>query len=266
MEIDDDMLISNHSQKDSTEYNLCQQIPYHQKVCRSITSIGNLVLTGSLDFSCGFFVKTENKYSVDYSSKLHDNFVYKVYALKNKKGFLTCGKDSLIILMDIQGNPTAQFTGHNLAVNSLSQYNEKHFISGSWDGSARIWDIESQQTILELKDHSHAVTVCAFPEDTYITASQDKRIRFWKKDQNFKNIDNAHDDIIRDITPNNDYTLFYTCSNDQTIKQWNLSGQNLLTLAGDHDGFIFRVVLFNDFLFSCGDDKVCKVYHSKFFN
>lgn len=246
-----------------SEFNICQEVFHHDKTLRTIDSTENsLVLTGSLDKTCAFFIKENDKYSFLKESLLHDDFVYKVFRMNDKKSFLTAGKDMRIIMMDNDGNPLKEFAGHTGAVNSLSQYKNNIFISGSWDGTARIWDIEKNDCLFTLKDHSYAVSVCAFPDDLFITASQDKRIRFWRNDSNIKNVDNAHEDIIRDITPNSDYSLFYTCSNDQTIKQWNLMGQCLLTLTG-HEGFIFRVISSGNFLFSCGDDKVLKVWNSK---
>ena len=122
-----------------------------------------------------------------------------------------------------------------------------------------ISSIQDPILLYELKDHTYAVAVCAFPNEFYITGSQDKKLRLWTKGTNTKNIDNAHGDIIRDIQPNHDYSMFYTCSNDQTIKSWNLFGQNLLTLEG-HEGFIFKILIYNDYIFSSGDDKTVKVW------
>lgn len=268
MDIEEDIIQNNYIKPYmisdiSVEFNLCQEIHHHEKVLRSIDStVTNLVLTGSLDKTCAFFEKKNGKYEFSKESKLHDDFVYKVYALKTKDGFLTGSKDCRVILMDNTGNPLAEFVGHTGAVNSISQFDPKVFISGSWDGTARVWDLSKCETLFTMKDHSYAVSVCAFPDNIYITASQDKRIRLWRKDQNYKSVENAHEDIIRDISPNIDYSLFYTCSNDQTIKQWNLLGQCLATLQG-HEGFIFRVISNGDFLFSCGDDRVLKVWYSK---
>ena len=42
--------------------------------------------------------------------------------------------------IDSQGNPTLIFEGHENSVNSLSQAIPEEIVSGSWDGTARIWD------------------------------------------------------------------------------------------------------------------------------
>lgn len=252
------------------EYELSDQIFHHEKAVRSITFSSNnninTLLSCSLDKSCSFFSKTdlEKNFSFTKKSNLHDEYAFKVHSLLNNKGFLTAGKDKRIIQMDNEGNPIQEFIGHEGPVCSISQYSDSIFVSGSWDGTARLWNIVNGTVLGVLKDHSHAVCVSAFPDNMYITGSQDKRLRFWIKDHNTKNVDSAHEDIIRHIEPTLDYKNFYTCSNDCTIKYWNLYGQMILTLNG-HDGFIFRVLSYGDFLFSCGDDKTLKVWYNNTF-
>lgn len=262
------------------EFNISQEIQCHNTALRSFSQINDILVTGSFDYSCNIYkqlfhdsintntninnISKSYTYELFNTTKFHTSFVFKVFPLKDKKCFLSSSKDKSIMMMDLEGNPLKQFLGHEGPVNSISQYDSKTFISGSWDGTARLWDLESTSCISILPNHFNAVTVCAFPNSMYITGSQDKRLRFWIKDHNTKNVDDAHKDIIRDITPNSDYTKFYTCSNDETIKLWNLIGQHLLTLPSTHDGYVFRVISIGDYIFSGGDDKVVKVFYSKF--
>lgn len=46
-------------------------------------------------------------------------------------------------MIDIGGNPIMELLGHEGAVNSLSQVTENELVSGSWDATAKIWDIET---------------------------------------------------------------------------------------------------------------------------
>ena len=262
MDLEENSLIIVPNVKPNLEFQISQQIQHHTQCLRTLDSTkGSTVITGAYDRTCGFFMKENGKYFFVNDSKLHTDFIYKVLTLKNQKGYLTASKDRTIIQIDNDGNIVMEYVGHEGAVNSLSQSAENSFISGSWDGTAKIWNINTGECAHTLKDHSYAVAVLALPNNIYITGSQDRRLRFWKDGSNTKNIEDAHEDIIRDISPSySEVEKFYTASNDSKIKQWNLLGQNLITLTG-HEGYIFRVVSWNDFLFTGGDDKILKVWY-----
>lgn len=83
---------------------------------------------------------------------------------------------------------------------SLSQIDENRLVSGSWDGTCRVWDIKNDKEILKLEGHSHAVTVLGVSSlDLIVTGSQDKNLNFWELStgRKIKTIKDAHTDIIR---------------------------------------------------------------------
>jgi phospholipase A-2-activating protein len=245
---------------DNDIYNLSQNIEHHKNTLRSISANSNgIVVTGSFDKTCGFMKRTDGVYNFYKDTKYHEDYIYIVRSNITNTAFFTGAKDSKIILMDNEGNPLAEFIGHSGTVNSISQADQYTFISGSWDATARVWDVETGKCKYVLKDHSHAVATLALEGNRYITGSQDKKLKFWDGERLVHVVENAHDDIIRDIILNDDMTSIYTCSNDMSIKLWTLSGELVQTITG-HDGFIFRLLKRNGLLFSAGDDKVVKVW------
>ena len=81
--------------------------------------------------------------------------------------------------IDVEGNPTMEYMGHTGAVSSLSQCSPDEFVSGSWDGTAKIWDVATGECKHTLEGHAHAVSVLTLPNGITITGSQDKKIRLW---------------------------------------------------------------------------------------
>jgi WD40 repeat protein len=75
------------------------------------------------------------------------------------------------MMIDIEGNPVQEMTEHSGPVNSLCQVNESELVSGSWDGTAKIWDIETGKVKQTLGGHSHATSVLAFVDGTIVTGS-----------------------------------------------------------------------------------------------
>lgn len=97
-----------------------------------------------------------------------------------------------------------------------------------------------------------------------LTGSADKTIRLWNLNTNecTKSID-AHSDCVRDIKLINN-EQFLSCSNDATIKRWNLNG-DLLEQYDGHENYIYSITLIsndlNKFRFaSCSEDKTLRIW------
>lgn len=162
--------------------------------------------------------------------------------------------------VDSQGNPSMLFEGHENVVNSLSQSVPEEIVSGSWDGTARIWETRTGKVKCVLEGHQHAVCVLSLPNGITITGSQDKSIRLWYKGQMQKEIANAHDDIIRQFTEVPGFG-FASCSNDETVKLWTTDGTLIQTFKG-HFGFVFSVAcLITGEVVSAGDDCTVKIWN-----
>ena len=228
-----------------------------------------LVVTGSFDKTCAFFqCDSTGKYTFLKDTNYHDDYIYTVKSDVLDHGFFSGGKDKRIIYMDNEGNPLGEFisdtNGHTGTICSISQNkcNSNIFISGSWDTTARIWDINQQSCLLVLEGHAYAVTVLALPNNNYVTGSQDKNLNFWDKNGNkITSISNAHSDIIRDIIISPSGESIFTTSNDMQVKEWSFTGQLLNTFTA-HDAFIFSMCANNSShqIFTCGDDRVVKVW------
>jgi WD40 repeat protein len=57
----------------------------------------------------------------------------------------------------------------------------RRIVSGSWDNSLRVWDMESAQTLRALQGHTTGVNaVVLTPDDRYIVSgSSDNTLRVW---------------------------------------------------------------------------------------
>ena len=100
--------------------------------------------------------------------------------------------------------------------------------------------METAQCKYTLSDHAHAVSVLALENGIIITGSQDKNINFWDKGVKVTSYQ-AHDDIIRQIILMKGIG-FATCSNDETIKIWDMTGKLLQELKG-HNGYVYTLAV-----------------------
>ena len=251
-------------------YNLCMPIQHHKDTLRTVACNNNgLVVTGSFDRTCAFYqCDSKGNYNFLKDTHYHDDFIYIVRPDVLNHGFFSGGKDKRIIYMDNEGNPLGEYygenNGHTGTVCSISQSkcNPNIFISGSWDTTAIIWDINQQVSLNVLQGHAYAVTVLALPNSNYVTGSQDKALNFWDKNGNkITSIPNAHGDIIRAIIVSPSGETIFTTSNDETVKEWSFNGQLLNTFVA-HESFIFSMCAnsLTKQIFTCGDDRCVKVW------
>jgi WD40 repeat protein len=92
---------------------------------------------------------------------------------------------------------------HDSNISSLDFIDADHFVSGSWDGNAIVWSISQRKKTAEFTQHKYAVSVFYNPiTDTIISGSQDKALNMWswKDSKLIKRHENAHNDIIREIS------------------------------------------------------------------
>ena len=111
------------------------------------------------------------KYNFEKEVKYHDGFVLALFPEITGNGFISAGRDNKIFHIDNHGSPIKEYNAHTAAVNSISQVDSSHFFSGSWDGSAKMWDLTTGAIKQNLTGHSHAVTVLALENENIITAS-----------------------------------------------------------------------------------------------
>lgn len=75
-----------------------------------------------------------------------------------------------------------------------------------------------------------------------------------------KRVENAHNDIIREIADIDGSGMIVTCSNDESVKIWSGDLEPITTLLG-HTAFVFSVKAVSLGLYvSGGEDKTLKIW------
>lgn len=178
-------------------------------------------------------------------------------------------KDSMIRIFDGKSHEVVgTLTGHEKPVTSLAWCSKpsgasdsgfpSYLVSGSWDGTSKVWDMDRKCVVATLPDHENTVCVYGFPTGSsgdkpniiqVATGSagmaQNNQIsgftvRIWQVDVNtgqvalVNSVANDHGGPIRDIrgVSTADGKALATCSNDGTVKLRDEStGQSSTTLT-----------------------------------
>ena len=240
----------------------------HHKAVRALDVLGPYMLSGSIDQTCQLFKKTTeppHKFEFLSAITLFEDYILKVLIRPDLQGFIIGCKDNKIYLLDIEANPIGVLEGHTLAISSLClDYiapDKLVLASGSWDATARIWDIESRNSLYTLEGHSHAVAVLIYKQ-VGITGSQDGKLHFWNMEtgKKIRTLEKAHTDIIRELTKVEAVEGFLSCSNDESFKLWTLEGELLHKFQG-HESYVFSVkcLSFGKYV-SASDDRTVKIW------
>ncbi|CAG8734516.1 3393_t:CDS:1, partial [Ambispora leptoticha] len=163
-----------------------------------------------------------------------------------RKGLYTCrtlkGHEDYVMCMQLDDNGT--------------------LITGSYDATVRIWNIETGEMVRVLKGHRRCVRGLQFDDVKLITCSMDQTLRIW----------NHHTGkLVRTLEGHTsgvnclhfDEHILVSGSVDAEIKVWNFQTAECFTLTG-HCEMINKVAIYQQtLLFSCSDDMTIRVWNLK---
>ncbi|KAF3985737.1 hypothetical protein FT663_04847 [Candidozyma haemuli var. vulneris] len=261
-------------------YKLRSTLPGHESDVRGIAAVSDeKVVSGSRDgtarvWDLSLRLDTNPNNEICFSSPTGAfvNAVEYVNSAFTGDVVAVGGKDAIIYLSELHGSFVKpgddfgkfQLVGHQGNVCSLD-FKDDSLISGSWDCTAKVWDLSSFSVKYNLTGHGASVwdaKIIDAAADTYLTCSADRTIRKWKGDKEIAQY-SGHNDVIRKLLVLPGGKQFVSASNDCTLKVWDLeSGTVLQTLHG-HDSFIYDIsVLSNGDLVSTAEDRSVRIWRN----
>ena len=107
-------------------------------------------------------------------------------------------------------------------------------ITGSYDRTARVWNLETGREIHCLTGHTRAVRALQFDEVKLITGSMDHTMRVWDwRTGKCLRVLEGHTEGV--VCLNFDSNVLASGSVDTTVKVWNFRTGECFTLRGHHD-------------------------------
>ena len=120
------------------------------------------------------------------------------------------------------------FSGHEQDIYSLDfSRNGRHIASGSGDRTVRVWDVETNQEILNMAIEDGVTTVAISPDGQFVAAgSLDKSVRVWDARNGYivERLDGmeGHKDSVYSVAFAPNGRDLVSGSLDKTIKMWEL--------------------------------------------
>jgi WD40 repeat protein len=138
-------------------------------------------------------------------------------------------------------------TNHVLAV--AFSPDGRHALSGSWDGTFKLWDLSTGACLRTFTGHKDSVNSVAFSPDGrhVLSGGDDKTLKLWDVAKGrclrtFK----GHTDLVNSVAFSPDGRHALSGSSDRTLRLWDVSrGRCLHTFTG-HLGNVYSVVFSPD--------------------
>lgn len=153
------------------------------------------------------------------------------------------------------GLPFRSLHGHSHFIQDVALSNDGHYaLTGSWDGTMRLWDLNTCKTIRRFVGHTKDILSVSFSPDNrqIISSSRDKTIKLWNILGECKYTFEGHDEWVSSVrfSPDVSKQVIVSASWDKTVKVWDTNTfKTRHTLVG-HAGCVNTVGI-------CPDGTIC---------
>lgn len=172
---------------------------------------------------------------------------------------LSSSRDRSVIIWDLKRQETnygvakRALRGHNHFVSDVVISSDGQFaLSGSWDSTLRLWDLQTGRTTRRFVGHTKDVLSVAFSADNrqIVSGSRDRTVKLWNTLGVCKYTiqDDCHTDWVSCVrfSPNTQNPVIVSCGWDRLVKVWNLTNCKLKTNHYGHNGFLNCVTVSPD--------------------
>jgi guanine nucleotide-binding protein subunit beta-2-like 1 protein len=155
--------------------------------------------------------------------------------------------------LGICGTAKKALKGHSHFVQDVVISSDGQFaLSGSWDHTLRLWDLNVGTTARRFVGHSKDVHSVAFSADNrqIVSGSRDRTIKLWNTlgECKYTIDENGHSESISCVrfSPNAANPLIVSGGWDRVVKVWSLTNCKLKTNLHGHTGYVNSVTVSPD--------------------
>jgi len=172
---------------------------------------------------------------------------------------LSASRDKTLIMWTLTredekyGVARRRLKGHSHYVQDVAISSDGQFaLSGSWDGTLRLWDLNTGTTTRSFYGHTKDVLSVAFSADNrqIVSGSRDKSINLWNTLGQCKFVitEEGHKEWVSCVrfSPNLATPLIVSAGWDKMVKVWNLTHCKLRTNLIGHTGYVNTVTVSPD--------------------
>mmetsp|Transcript_29426 Transcript_29426/g.60170 ORF Transcript_29426/g.60170 Transcript_29426/m.60170 type:complete len:319 (+) Transcript_29426:33-989(+) len=190
----------------------------------------------------------------------HTNWVTSIATpSEDNSMLLSASRDKTVMVWQIDGSQEEygvarkSLRGHSHFVSSVVISSDGQFaLSGSWDGTLRLWEIATGKTTRRFVGHEKDVLSVAFSADNrqIVSGSRDKTIKLWNTlgECKYTVVNSGHTEWVSCVrfSPSQSTPVIVSCGWDKKVKVWNLTDLTLQRDLTGHQGYLNTVTVSPD--------------------
>lgn len=179
--------------------------------------------------------------------------------VENPGMILTGSRDKTIIVWTLTredgnyGYARRALRGHNHFVSDVVISSDGQFaLSGSWDATLRLWEIETGKCTRRFVGHTKDVLSVAFSADNrqIVSGSRDRTVKLWNTlgECKYTIQEDGHSEWVSCVrfSPSTSAPVIVSAGWDKLVKVWSLSNCKLRTNLVGHSGYLNTVTVSPD--------------------
>ena len=161
----------------------------------------------------------------------------------NEHVIVTGSYDTTIKIWDIQTGEETLTLRGHTSAVRCLQFDDTKLISGSFDHDVKIWNWRTGECLSTLKGHTEGIIGLHFDSSVLATGAADHTVRIWNFTDKSSCVLRGHADWVNSVRLDSPSRTLFSTSDDATVKLWDLDSKSCIKTFEGHVGQVQQIVL-----------------------